>query len=105
MLADTDIKKIVERVVAIEHPQQVILFGSYACGEQTEDSDLELLVVFEKVSEKGRKMAEVRNTIGRVAPGIGVDILVSSISEIGNPPIGSTLFFSIREGRTLYEAE
>lgn len=105
MLDEADIARVVKRVVVAEHPEQVILFGSYARGEQTEDSDLDLLVVFDSVPEKGRKMAEVRNAIGRVAPGVGVDILVSSRTEIQDPPLGSPLYFGVREGRILYAVE
>jgi uncharacterized protein len=102
MLEETDIQKVVDRVVTAEHPDQIILFGSYARGDQTEDSDLDLLVVYDSVSEKGKKMAEIRNAIGRVAPGVGVDVLVSTQSEAADPPLGSALYFGIREGRTVY---
>jgi predicted nucleotidyltransferase len=34
------------------HPEQVILFGSYAYGEPNQDSDVDLLVV--KMIQKGR---------------------------------------------------
>ncbi len=105
MLNEDIIQNVVQRVVLAEHPEKIILFGSYARGEQTESSDLDLLVIFESVPEKGRKMAEIRNAIGRVAPGVGVDILVSTRNEILNPPIGSALYHGIREGRTVYAAE
>jgi predicted nucleotidyltransferase len=42
-----DIQKIVQQIVEHFHPQQVILFGSYAHGAPTEDSDVDLLVVME----------------------------------------------------------
>ena len=105
MLNETIIKNVVERVVLAESPQKIILFGSYARGDQTESSDLDIIVVYESVPEKGRKMAEIRNAIGRVAPGVGVDILVSSKDEIMDPPIGSALYHGVREGRTVYAAE
>jgi predicted nucleotidyltransferase len=43
-----DIQKIVQQIVERFHPQKVILFGSYAYGEPTEDSDLDLLIVTER---------------------------------------------------------
>ena len=49
--------------------------------------------------------AEIRNAIGRVAPGVGVDILVCTTDEIMNPPIGSALYYGVREGRTVYAME
>lgn len=42
---ETDIRWIVERVVALCDPNQVYLFGSYAKGTAHEESDLDLLIV------------------------------------------------------------
>jgi len=92
-------------VVLAEHPEKIILFGSYVRGDYTGSSDLDLIVVYDSVPEKGRKMAEIRNAIGRVAPGVGVDILVCTTDEIQNPPIGSALYYGVQEGRTVYSAE
>ncbi|MFM5987359.1 MAG: nucleotidyltransferase domain-containing protein, partial [Sphaerospermopsis kisseleviana] len=36
---------ITQRLVSALNPEQVILFGSYAYGEPTEDSDVDLLVI------------------------------------------------------------
>jgi hypothetical protein len=37
----------VEKIVASLHPQKIILFGSYAYGHPTPDSDVDLLVIME----------------------------------------------------------
>ena len=37
------LKKISERLKKEYHAEKVILFGSYARGEETEDSDLDIL--------------------------------------------------------------
>ena len=105
MLDEAIIQSVVQRVVSAQNPDKIILFGSYARGEQTDSSDLDLIVVFDTVSEKGKKMGEIRNAIGRVAPGVGVDILVSTNREIIEPPLGSALYYGVREGRVLYAAE
>jgi predicted nucleotidyltransferase len=36
---------VVGRLVEMAHPRQIILFGSYARGKITEDSDLDVLIV------------------------------------------------------------
>jgi len=105
MLDEAIIQNVVQRIVSTHHPHKIILFGSYARGEQTDSSDLDLIVVFDSVSEKGKVMGEIRNTIGRIAPGVGVDILVSSHQELIEPPFGSALYYGVREGRVLYAAE
>ncbi|PWR74872.1 nucleotidyltransferase domain-containing protein [Methanospirillum stamsii] len=105
MLHEIIIKNVIDRVVLAEHPEKIILFGSYSRGDQTESSDLDLIIVYKSVPEKGRKMAEIRNVIGRVAPGVGVDILVCTTDEILDPPIGFALYYGVREGKTMYAAE
>ena len=42
------ILKIVEKIIKEYQPKKVILFGSYAYGEPTEDSDLDILIVTER---------------------------------------------------------
>ena len=42
-----DIQKIIQQIVERFSPQKVILFGSYAYGKPTEDSDVDLLVVMQ----------------------------------------------------------
>src|SRR5712692_9184313 len=41
----TEIKKIIRRVVEAYQPDKIILFGSYAYGEPSADSDLDLLII------------------------------------------------------------
>jgi len=52
MTTDTRVKKIitgiVDRIVRGYKPEKVILFGSYAYGQPTEDSDIDVLIVSER---------------------------------------------------------
>src|SRR3990172_11991889 len=61
-------------------PQEVILFGSYARGDQTADSDIDLLVVFPHGVDKAAEAIRIRRAIGRI--NTGVDIVVSSAQEV-----------------------
>ena len=94
----------VQRLVASAHPTKVILFGSYARGQATEDSDLDLLVVERNVASKLHEMVRLREAVGSI--GIPVDILVYSeqeLAEWGHLP-GTTLYWALKEGKVLYEA-
>jgi predicted nucleotidyltransferase len=69
------INKIVPIIVSFASPDQIILFGSYARGNNTDKSDIDLLIV-KKGLKNGRKisgsiyMAFLENEIG-----IPVDLL------------------------------
>ena len=41
------IRNVTRQIVQQFHPQKVILFGSYAYGQPTEDSDVDLLVIMD----------------------------------------------------------
>lgn len=49
MIADEKTEKLIndiaEKIVKEYNPKRIILFGSYAYGEPTEDSDIDLLVI------------------------------------------------------------
>ena len=47
------IDKIIPIIVSLASPDQIILFGSYARGDNTEKSDIDLLIV-KRGLEKGR---------------------------------------------------
>jgi len=49
------IDKIIPIILSIASPDQIILFGSYARGDNTEKSDIDLLIV-KKGLEKGREI-------------------------------------------------
>lgn len=51
-------KEIVERLKPLD-PEKIILFGSYACGNPTEDSDIDLFLVKDAL-EAGKREYEVR---------------------------------------------
>ena len=83
-------------------PQEVILFGSYARGDQTADSDIDLLVVFPHGVDKAAEAIRIRRAIGRI--NTGVDIVVSSAQEVAEweDVLGTIFYYARREGRLIY---
>ena len=70
----------VERIVHELAPAKVVLFGSYAYGAPTPDSDVDLLIILETdVPSKDRSWAASRLLLPRPFP---VDILVKTPQEI-----------------------
>ena len=61
-------------VVAREfRPQKIILFGSYASGKPTKDSDVDLVVIMPFRGRDIRMMGEIRTRVGAPFP---MDLLV-----------------------------
>lgn len=93
----------IERIVQELKPEKIILFGSYASGMPTPDSDVDLLVIMEtEASGKERSWAVSRLLIPRPFP---VDILVRTPQEIERALAEGDFFIReiMAQGRVLYE--
>lgn len=55
MISKDVIEEVKNRLVKTYNPIVIYLFGSYAWGSPTEDSDLDLMIVVEKSDEKSYK--------------------------------------------------
>lgn len=104
MLDSTTIQSAVDRMVAAtSSPARVILFGSYARGTATEDSDLDLMVIERELQNKADESVRLRRAIGGI--GAGVDVLVYSEEEaIRRAKIpGTLLYWAFKEGQILHD--
>lgn len=70
----------VDKIVATIHPQKIILFGSFAYGSPTPDSDVDLLIIWDTPLPLTERSWQVsRLMLPRPFP---VDILVKTPQEI-----------------------
>ena len=96
---------VVERVIERFDPLKVILFGSLARGEANYDSDVDLLVVFDRVElENKRKLAvDIHRALAGIP--VPVDVIVTDVDEIERQGhiVGTVLRPALREGRVVYE--
>jgi predicted nucleotidyltransferase len=97
------IKTMVDRIVEGFHPIQIILFGSYARGEATAHSDVDLLVVFPELSSKREMTISIRRILADLP--MAKDIVVTTPAEIEEygDLVGRVLRPALREGKVLYE--
>ncbi len=102
---DEWLPEAVEKIVDGFDPLRVVLFGSLACGEAGYDSDVDLLVVFERVEweDKRELTREIRRSL--VGVPIPVDVIVTDLDEIARRGdlVGTILRPALREGKTMYE--
>ncbi len=107
MLDDQTIQSAVARLVAAAtSPSRVILFGSYARGTADEGSDLDLLVIEEEISNKANEYMRLRDALGRLAPAVGVDLLLYEEHEYlqRSQAPGHVLYRAKNEGKVLHDA-
>jgi predicted nucleotidyltransferase len=97
------IEEVKNRLVKAYNPLAIYLFGSYAWGTPTEDSDLDLLIVVEKSDKKSYKRQDP-GFDALFGLGISKDLIVYTIDEfdrIANNK--TTLGYKIkRDGELIY---
>ena len=67
------ILKIVDQIKTEYEPEKIILYGSYAYGKPTEDSDIDLFIVKETDKRRVDRFVEVKRLI--YEPGRRISIL------------------------------
>ncbi|MFV1967544.1 MAG: nucleotidyltransferase domain-containing protein [Pirellulaceae bacterium] len=98
------IEKLAERVAREFAPERIILFGSYASGSPTADSDVDLLVLVGHTGKSWREATRIRNVL---KPGFPLDLLVRSPEELECRLSQGDPFFReiVEHGKVLYEAD
>jgi len=97
------IEDVSGRIAAEFEPERILLFGSYAWGAPSPDSDVDLLVILPFEGKAVAKSVEMRL---KIKPPFPVDLLVRTPEKIherlalGDPFIRSIL----EKGKVLYEA-
>lgn len=95
MAKKTIVTEIVNKIKAQFKPQKIILFGSYAWGKPTEDSDIDLFLIMESNLRRDKRALQVQKAFSqRTFP---LDIIVYTPEEVkqslerGNPFIKEIL--------------
>ncbi len=105
MLEKNKINEIALRIAETVKPRKIILFGSYAKGRETEESDLDLLVVVENSDLPQYKRARTIRKHLRGITDIPRDIVVYTEKEVNEWASVKLSFISniLEYGKTLYE--
>lgn len=77
---DKKIQDVVDKIVLEFKPEKVILFGSHAWGEPTEDSDVDLFIVKNSAVPRRQRQRDLRFRM--YPPDLPLDLLVYTPNEI-----------------------
>jgi predicted nucleotidyltransferase len=103
MIQESQIQQVAVQLGHAANAFQVILFGSYARGEATDRSDVDLMVVAESDLPRHKRAVNLYKQF-RPYP-FGMDIVVYTPQEIEQGKESPLTLVStvLREGKTLYE--
>jgi uncharacterized protein len=84
-------------------PRKIVLFGSYAYGKPTENSDVDVLAIMPFNRKRGRKSLEIRQRIPAEFP---LDLIVRTPEFIAQRLAWGDCFIQeiLTKGNVLYEA-
>jgi len=102
MVSTKEIRELALRIASEFRAERIILFGSYARGNPTADSDVDLLVILPHRGKGWRLAAEIRS---QLRPSFPLDLLVRAPEELSDRLALGDLFLHeiVEKGEVLYE--
>lgn len=103
MISQKQIESVVQVIVEGYEPMKIILFGSYAYGHPTKDSDLDLLIIKDGEASGIQRNRRVRNILKDFS--IPIDVIVKSSQEFDmlKDVIGTVIYPATKYGKVVYE--
>ncbi len=97
------LKEAVRRIIENFNPEKIILFGSYAYGQPTADSDIDLMVIMNTEEKPHKRAVSLRKALKGI--GIPKDIIVKTPEEFERfkDIIGTIIYPAAHKGKVLYE--
>ena len=104
MVTMQQIQALVDEIALGYKPEKIYLFGSYANGNPTEDSDIDLFIVKDTDTRKTERRIEVRKSFSKY-PSVGLDVIVYTPKELKNVAndVVNIALEAIKTGKLLYE--
>jgi len=106
MMHQNDIQAMVDTIVQEVQPVRVILFGSYATGQATHDSDIDLCIIEKKAfdAKHSRRQETARLYKALASYAIPKDLLLFSENELKQDMNQHLLQPIQQQGKVLYES-
>jgi predicted nucleotidyltransferase len=104
MIAMNKVQSVARKIAEHVKPRRIILFGSYAAGRPSEDSDIDLLIVKETDLPRHKRAREIHALFNPYP--FPMDIVVYTPEEVEYWKDTPAAFVTraIREGKILYES-
>ncbi len=103
MITQSQIQQVSDEIARRFQPERIILFGSYAYGTPTEDSDVDLLVVMPFEGRKSQQAIEIRRAVRAKFP---MDLIPITPERLKHRIEIEDFFLQeiVEKGKVLYEA-
>ena len=96
-------RDVIDRIRDSFHPEKIILFGSYATGEPTEESDVDLLIVADTDLSVKDRFPAVSRLLGDFPAAFDVILKTPEEYERTKSVVNHIVYFADKYGKTVYE--
>ena len=103
LVTDELLQKITQRIVDALAPERIILFGFYAYGEPTPDSDVDLLIVMETKERSSRRRRVVSRLFRERPFPMGIVVRTPAEVELSRERVDPFMHEVFNKGKVLYE--
>jgi predicted nucleotidyltransferase len=103
MVALSDIEQLSRKIAANFDVEKIILFGSYANGTATDQSDIDLMVVADIDIPPLERYGAVRKVIGDFPAGFDIIVETPDEYEKWRSIVNHIVYFAEKYGKTIYE--
>lgn len=104
MKATEHIPGMIRRMVERTSPAKVVLYGSYARGEADQDSDVDLLVLFDELTDRRGIVTDLYDSVSEID--VPKDIIIATVDEFERfRLVENTTFFNIdKDGKVVFDS-
>ena len=103
MIASTDLDNIFHSIVGRFAPEKIILFGSYARGDATEQSDVDLMVVAQTDLPQRERFKAIRRLLADFPVALDVYLKTPEEYERWRCVVNHVVYFADKYGKVVYE--
>lgn len=102
MISDQICSEIISKVVSVAAPLKIILFGSRVTGHARDDSDIDILVIKDRVTSKHRESVELWKALTSIPYPKDIIVATSEEYEFYRHQAGSVFRSASEEGIEIY---
>ncbi len=103
MITKDKISEVVNKIASGYNPEKIILFGSYADGKPTENSDVDIFVIKDSELPRPQRTMQLRRML--FGSKIPIDLIVYTPNEVESEKDEkySFVYEVLNSGKTVYE--
>lgn len=102
MITEDKIEEIKEKIVKTISPKKIILFGSYAAGEAKEESDIDLVVIWDSDLNPHKRNLFLSRLFPKRNFSLDIFAFTKEEAEKLKDIVGTILYEAFHQGRVIY---